>query len=108
MSDRFERRRYLHLSACEVWPYEATVKKTGFKTVSQTKIKLDVLQNARVAFVLQVGQTTQVVEVTASAPVVDTADATVSQLITGKQIADLNLNGRNYEALVTLVPGSLS
>jgi hypothetical protein len=87
-------------------PYEITVEKSGFKKETRTNIKLDVSQNARIDISLEVGQTTQTVEVSASAPVVDTVDATVSQVITGKQIVDLNLNGRNYEALVTLVPGS--
>ena len=49
-------------------PYVVTVEKAGFKTVSRTGIKLDVSQNARIDFTLAVGQTTQVVEVTASAP----------------------------------------
>ena len=86
--------------------YTVTVEKTGFKTTNRPDIKLDVSQNARVDIGMEVGQTTQTVEVSASAPQVDTADATVSQVITGKQIVDLNLNGRNYEALVTLVAGA--
>jgi hypothetical protein len=89
-------------------PYTITVEKTGFKTVSRTDIKLDVSQNARIDITLEVGQTTQVVEVKSSAPLVNTSDGTVSSVITGKEIVDLNLNGRNYQALVTLVPGAAS
>src|SRR4029077_20763265 len=69
-------------------PYAVTVEKTGFKTVSRTDIKLDVSQNARIDFTLEVGQTTQVVEVNASAPLVDTSDATVSSVITGQQVRE--------------------
>src|SRR5690348_179280 len=58
-------------------PYVITVEKAGFKAVSRTGIKLDVSQNARVDFALPVGQTTQVVQVTGSAPLVNTSDATV-------------------------------
>lgn len=87
-------------------PYAVTAEKAGFKTISRTGIKLDVSQNARIDFNLALGLTNQVVQVTSSAPLVNTSDATVSEVITGKQVVDLNLNGRNYEALVTLMPGS--
>ena len=87
-------------------PYEITVEKIGFKTVDRTNVKLDVAQDARIDFTLEVGQTTQVVEVQGSAPMVNTSDATVSEVVTGKQVVDLNLNGRDYETLITLVPGA--
>ena len=57
-------------------PYGITVEKSDFRTLSRTGIKLDVSQNGRIDFTLEVGQTTQVVQVTASAPLVNTSDAT--------------------------------
>lgn len=82
-------------------PYVVTVEKIGFKTVHRTNIKIDVSQHARLDFTLEVGQ------VTSTAPLVNTSDGTVSDVVTGKQIVDLNLNGRNYQALLTLVPGAI-
>jgi len=86
-------------------PYDITVEKTGFKTLNRPDIKLEVSQNARIDLTLEVGQTTQVVEVKASAPLVDTSDATVSSVITGNQVRELNLNGRNWMSLALLAPG---
>ena len=87
--------------------YEVTVAKTGFKTVNRTNIKIDVSQNARIDVTLEVGQTTQVVEVTAGALKVNTSDATVSEVVTSRQMENLNLNGLNFASLETLVAGAV-
>ena len=45
------------------------------------------------------------VEVTATAVAIQTADATLGQVITSQQVADLPLNGRDFVQLATLTPG---
>ena len=87
-------------------PYEVTVEKTGFKTVNRTNIKIDVSQNARIDITLEIGQTTQVVEVKANAPLVNTSDGTVSDVVTSSQVDNLTLNGRNLLEILALAPGA--
>jgi hypothetical protein len=46
------------------------------------------------------------VEVSATAVAIQTADATLGQVITSQQVADLPLNGRDFVQLATLTPGT--
>jgi hypothetical protein len=65
--------------------YNIKVEKQGFRTITQTSIELQVQQTARMDFALQVGQITETVEVTASAPLLTTEDATVGTVIENKR-----------------------
>ena len=69
-------------------------------------ITLAVGQAQRVDLQLQVGQSTQAMTVTGNVPHVETETAAVSDVVTGTQIADLELNGRNFVQLALLVPGA--
>ena len=84
--------------------YDVTAGKTGFQAMTQTDLELQIQQTARVDFTLQIGQSTQVVEVTAGAPLLNTENSTVGAVIENRRIVDLPLNGRNFLALVQLVP----
>lgn len=85
-------------------PYSVEVKQTGFKTVTQ-QITLQTQQAAALNFQLQVGQTTETIEVTSDVPLVESVSSNISEVVTGKQITELPLNGRNFTQLATLVPG---
>jgi hypothetical protein len=84
--------------------YNIRVEKQGFRTATQSNIPLQVQQNARVDFELQVGQVTETIEVTAAASLLSSETATVGTVIENKRIVDLPLNGRNYLQLVSLSP----
>jgi hypothetical protein len=56
---------------------------------------------------LEVGKVSQQVTVTGSSSRVETETAAISGVITGRQIANLNLNGRNFISLALLVPGAI-
>lgn len=89
--------------------YNLTVTAKGFQKFTASKIVLDVAQKARVDVTMTVGSVTQVVEVTGeSVAQVDTQSAEVGSTITGKQVQQLELNGRNFTQLVTLSPGVVS
>src|SRR6185295_2803023 len=81
--------------------YTVKAEKQGFKTLLQNQVELQVQQNARIDFDLQVGQVSDSVEVTATSLVV-TENATVGTVIENKRIVELPLNGRNYLQLVSL------
>jgi hypothetical protein len=55
---------------------------------------------------MKVGATTQEVTITGNVVQVQTEDAVQSSVVTGTQIAALNLNGRQFVGLGTLVPGA--
>ena len=54
---------------------------------------------------LKPGATTEVIEVTAGAPLVDTEKTSVSQTITPTEVEELPLVGRDAANLAYLVPG---
>ena len=62
-------------------------------------------ERVRLDFALRVGEATQTVEVKAGAPLVETSDATVGDVIDSQRIVDLPLNKRNFVDLVQLTAG---
>ena len=80
----------------------------GFQTAVQSGIGLNVDQRARIDLVLQVGQVTEIVEVTAEAPLIQTEDSAVGTVIDRQKISELPLNGRNFESLVLLIPEAVT
>ncbi len=84
--------------------YNIKVEKAGFKSVTKTSIELQVQQSARIDFDMPVGQVNESVEVSATAQLLSTEDATVGTVIENKRIVELPLNGRNYLQLVSLAP----
>ena len=80
-----------------------TVTDTGFKTFVATRLVLRVAQKMRVDVALQVGDVDVKVEVSGeSVGQVDTQTAEIASTITGKEINQLELNGRNFTQLITL------
>jgi len=70
---------------------------------------LDVAQKIRVDVQLTVGVVTEEVVVTGeSIAQVSTESSEISSTVTGRQIAELELNGRNFTQLVNLSPGVVS
>ena len=86
--------------------YDVTVTATGFKKFQAKGVVLDVAQKARVDVTLQVGAaTTEVIVEGTNVAQVETQSSELAGTVTGKEITQLQLNGRNFASLVTLVPG---
>ena len=85
--------------------YSLSVKKTGFKVFRQDGIVLAVNQSAELNATLQVGSTNQEVNVTATAPLLQTQDATTGQEINRTFINTMPLVGRGAMDLTFLAPG---
>ncbi|HJX95813.1 MAG TPA: carboxypeptidase regulatory-like domain-containing protein [Candidatus Acidoferrum sp.] len=86
--------------------YDLVVTAKGFQKYTAKDVVLDVAQKLRVDVVLTVGAVTEEVVVTGeSVAQVETQSSALSDTITGKQVNDLVLNGRNFTQLVTLSPG---
>ncbi len=71
-------------------------EKSGFKTIVRNEVEIQVQQNARMDFELQVGQISESVEVQSGAALISTENATVGTVIENKRIVELPLNGRIY------------
>jgi hypothetical protein len=84
--------------------YQVKVALAGFGPVVKTGVQLQVQQTARIDFTLAVGQTTQMIEVSANGELLSTENATVGTVIEERRITDLPLNGRNFFSLVALSP----
>jgi len=88
--------------------YVITAEVPGFQKLARSGITVGVGQVLRVDLTMVVGQTTQEVTVTAAGAKVETETAAISGVVTGTQIANLNLNGRNFVTLALLVPGAVA
>src|SRR4029077_12283482 len=86
--------------------YNLNVSAKGFQKYTAQRIKLDVAEKARVDVQLTVGAMTELITVTGeSVAQVETESSEIGATITGKQVNELELNGRNFTQLVTLAPG---
>src|SRR5580692_6649061 len=86
-------------------PYNITIEATGFKTIHQNGVAVEVDQRARLDFALTVGSNTESITVQGSAPLLNTSDASVSTLIGNQFVENLPLNGRSFSSLIDLAPG---
>jgi hypothetical protein len=85
-------------------PYHVEIQASGFSS-STEDFFLDISQRRQFNATLQPGTVTQTVEVDANSTLVDTSSSATGELITGRQIVDLPLNGRNFTQLALLTPG---
>jgi hypothetical protein len=86
--------------------YDLIVTAPGFRTYRATAVTLRVAQNARIDVTLQVGDVHSEVTVHGEGLArVNTQTSEMAGTITGKEITQLQLNGRNFTQLITLVPG---
>src|SRR5439155_14924685 len=85
--------------------YEVTASAAGFSKTIQSNITLSVGAQQRLNLSLQVGETNQVVEVSAVAPQVQLQSSTISAEVGAAEVRELPLNGRDWAALATLHPG---
>lgn len=93
--------------ALKIGDYDITVQAEGFKQSNQTGVLLEIGDVRKVDVVLQVGETSESVNVEASAPLLQSSDSTVGDVINNKQIQDLPLNGRDYLQLANLSSGTI-
>ncbi len=84
--------------------YTVEASHDGFQTTRQS-FTLQVSQTQSVELHLQPGSEATGVQVTDAAPLVDTATSSVGEVIAGRQVTELPLNGRNFTQLALLTPG---
>src|SRR5580704_5939400 len=84
--------------------YRIDVEKQGFKHFAQTAITVDVQQSTRVDAALQIGEVSQVVEVTSATPLLQAETSSLGTVVDEREANELPLNGRNIFNLTTITP----
>lgn len=88
--------------------YVLTVAKDGFSDVTVGSILLNVGDEKHLQLVLQVGAASQSVMVDGSGATVNTTNASVSTVIDQRFVANMPLNGRSFQDLISMTPGVIT
>ena len=96
---------YYQIQFVRTGTYDITVTLSGFQTFRVTGVEVANNQVVRTNAVMQIGALAESLIVTASAPMLATDTATVSQTLGERAIAELPLSGRNVWSLATSTPG---
>ncbi|MBV9083025.1 MAG: TonB-dependent receptor [Acidobacteriaceae bacterium] len=85
--------------------YRVSVNKAGFNEKVQANLVLHLGDAAALNFQLELHSRAEIVTVESSAASVNTVDASVSTLVERQVVANMPLNGRSFQGLITLTPG---
>lgn len=94
-----------HFSALPAGTYSVTVSRDGFAKLLRDGIVLRVGDQINLDLDLRVGDASQSIEVTAAAPLLQSARGTASFIVERKKVVSLPLDGRNFVPLIALSPG---
>jgi hypothetical protein len=86
--------------------YDLTVHAKGFKTAISPGNLVDVERETRVDFSLVTGEVSETIEVLSQIPLVESTASDIGSVITQQEVNNLPLNGRLYQMMVFLVPGT--
>jgi hypothetical protein len=90
----------------DIGVYKVSASASGFKEVARENITLQIGDRLPVDLQLaQASGTSEVVTITADAPIVQRESSERSSAITGREVTELPLSGRNFTLLATLLPG---
>jgi hypothetical protein len=85
--------------------YTVTVEVTGFKQFRQTGVQVRVGETIDLNITMEIGAVAEQVEVTAETPLLDTAGASLGQVIDTRRIQELPVSAGNPLELTLLTPG---
>jgi hypothetical protein len=91
-----------------VGTYVVKAELQGFKTSATRPMRVEAKQVARLDFRLEVGALSDSVEVTSQVPLLQTETVTVGEVLSGKTVESLPLNGRNPGQLALLITGTVT
>jgi len=84
--------------------YRIDAQGSGFQHLVREPIVVETQQSYRADITLQVGSVSQTIEVKAAATLLQTQDASLGQVIGGRMVSEMPLNGRNVFNLMALSP----
>ena len=97
-----------NLTHLPISTYEVKATAPGFDTAVHAPFTLVLNQTARLTFQMRIGKVSETLEVTGSAPVLQTENAQVNTVIDSRTADNLPLATRNYVQLTLLTPGAIS
>ena len=97
-----------NLARLPVGRYQVKVAVTGFETAVQPTVELVINKVAKIDFQLKVGNVSQTMEVTSSAPILQSETTTLGTVMQSAAITALPLETRNYNQLTLLMPGAVT
>jgi hypothetical protein len=87
--------------------YNLRVEMSGFRAAIREKVELTVNTQSKVNIGLEVGQLSETVVVSEAASILNTANASIGNVITNTQVNSLPLEGRNVAGLLSLQSGAV-
>ena len=96
------------ITSVPIGTYIVTAELAGFRTVTTQPIAVEAKQVARLDFKMTVGQVQESVQVEGVTPILQTETTTVGEVISGRTVQSLPLNGRNTAQLTLLLPGTMT
>src|SRR5258708_24989779 len=90
-----------------VGTYRVEVKSPGMQTVVASNLVLEVGSTIRQDFALKVASTSETVEITAAAPVINESPVSVGTVVNQPAVQEVPLDGRHFVDLALLIPGSV-
>ena len=90
------------LSSLPIGEWEVTAELPGFRRAVQTGVVLAIGSTLDLQFNLNIGQVTEEITVVASAPLLQSTTAEISDVIENRQVEQIPLNGRQFLQLAQL------
>ncbi|PYV55885.1 MAG: hypothetical protein DMG91_10985 [Acidobacteria bacterium] len=91
-----------------VGTYRAEFDQKGFKKNIRRAVQLDINQVITLNMTMQIGGASEVVDVTAEAPLVDTTSTQLGAVVNDRTVTQLPLNARDTYQFLQLQPGVMS
>jgi hypothetical protein len=87
--------------------YSITVRAAGFQTIVREAVAVSADQPVRIDFALTIGEATETVNVNGVPPLINMEDGAVATTLDSTLVQGLPINGRSFQALLTVVPGAV-
>jgi hypothetical protein len=97
-----------HIGSLPAGRYDVTAELSGFSTQVHQGVNVQVDSAATLDFTMKVGGQQETITVTGEAPLVETTTSDVGDVITSAMVENIPLNGRKFQDLSLLVPGTRS
>ncbi|HEY6390066.1 MAG TPA: carboxypeptidase-like regulatory domain-containing protein, partial [Bryobacteraceae bacterium] len=98
--NKTDERGYWVIPSMSTGMYKVSVSLQGFKTATADNVKIDAGVPATVNTMLELGSLTETVEVSSGAELLQTATATVTSTLVGRQLHELPFTSRNITELI--------
>lgn len=96
------------IASLPVGTYRIEVKAAGMQPVAANNVVLEVGRSVVQNFTLKVASASEIVEITAAVPTVETSTVSVNTVINQRTVQEIPLNGRHFVDLGLLIPGSVT